>query len=70
MESSNPSPLSRAEIAALQARAARGEIPTLEEVRLYVASTRVSYLAAESQSKPKDRTAKPPKGDDRQIDFF
>ncbi len=63
-------PLSKAEIASLQARAARGEIPTIEEVRRYVASTRVSYLAAETRSKPRDRTAKPPKPDDKQIDFF
>jgi hypothetical protein len=63
-------PLSKLEISSLQARAAKGEIPTLEEVRRYVASTRVSYLAAETRSKPKDRTAKAPKPDDRQIDFF
>jgi hypothetical protein len=70
MADSAPSPLTRAEIASLQAAAARGKIPTLEQVRRYVASTRVSYLAAETRSKPKDRTAKPSPNDDKQIDFF
>jgi hypothetical protein len=63
-------PLSKEEIAALQNRAAMGIIPTLEEIRRYIASTRISYLAAESKSKPKDRIKKPDTKDDTQIDFF
>ena len=64
-------PLTKDEIAALAARAQRGDIPTIEEVRRYVASTRASYTAAAGKkAKPKDRTKKPDKKDDRQIDFF
>lgn len=66
----DPLPLTKEEIQSLRASAARGIIPTLEQVRRYVATTRKSYLAAEQKSKPKDRTAKPPPPTDAQIDFF
>lgn len=63
------SPLSKPEIQALRERAARGENLTLDEIRLFVQATRVSYLAAEVKGKPKDRTKKE-KPDESQIDFF
>lgn len=62
-------PLSREEIRALQIRASKGETPSLEEIRRYIASTRVSYLSAESRTKPKIRTRKA-EPDENQLDFF
>ena len=64
-------PFSREELAALRARAEKGDIPSLDEIRRFVHTTRVSYLAAESRGKPKSRTAKPKADEsDAQIDFF
>lgn len=65
-----PVPLTPAEVKALREKTARGEIPSIEEVRRYVAATRVSYLSAEKKGKPRSRDKKPPPTDERQIDFF
>ena len=66
---SSPLKLSQEEISLLQAKAARGEELTLDELRNYVHTTRVSYLAAESKGKQKDRTKKA-EVSESQIDFF
>lgn len=62
-------PLSREELKALREKASRGVSLSLEETRLFVLSTRKSYLAAETKSSPKDRVKKTG-ADDAQIDFF
>jgi hypothetical protein len=62
-------PFSKEEIAALRESAGKGKIPTLLDVRRYVLSTRISYMAIEAKVKPKDRTKKPTV-DENQIDFF
>ena len=61
--------LSKDQIAALQARAAKGDFPSPTELRSYIATTRASYLAAEARSKSKSRN-KPPPPEEKQIDFF
>lgn len=69
---SDPRTLSREELSSLQARAARGEIPTLEEIRDFIHTRRVSFLAnaAAQKASAKSRTKKAPPPDESQIDFF
>lgn len=67
----DPRTLSREEVSSLQARAARGEIPSLDEIRDFIHTTRVSFLAnaAAVKASGKSRTKKTPV-DESQIDFF
>ena len=70
MTSPSPDKLTPAELASLRARAAAGEIPTLEICRLFIASIRKSWLAKpDAQTKGKSRTKKVIP-DENQIDFF
>lgn len=68
----NPRILSREEKLSLQSRSAAGETPSLDEIRDYIHTTRVSFLAAEASKagkSPKSRLKKTPL-DENQIDFF
>lgn len=60
--------LSSPEIESLRQRAARGIALTIEEVRLFVAATRKSFLAVPVKTKAEPKTK--PKVDEQQIDFF
>lgn len=67
----DPRTLTREEVSSLQARAAKGELPSLDEIRDFIHTTRVSFLAnaAAQKSAAKSRVKKPPV-DESQIDFF
>jgi len=65
-----PRTLSRDERIALQARCAAGEIPTLDEIRDYIHTTRVSYLARAEKAKAQKSRVKKPPVDESQVDFF
>lgn len=60
--------------AILRARqaAAKGELPSLETVRLFIQATRKSWLAKPAETKPKEnsRMKKPPPVSEDQLDFF
>jgi hypothetical protein len=69
-----PRTLSRDERIALQAACAAGKIPTLDEIRDYIHTTRVSFLARKAADDArgkvtKSRVKKTPV-DENQIDFF
>ena len=62
--------LSAPEIETLRKRAARGDALTLEEVSLFIASTRRSYLAVPAAARGKTSRDKAKPVDEKQIDFF
>lgn len=70
----DPRILSRDERLSLQAECAAGKIPTLDQIRDYIHTTRVSFLAKAAKDKaagktPKSRVKKPVI-DESQVDFF
>ncbi len=70
MSTENIPKLSAPELDKLRYRAAKGDILTPDEVRLFVAATRKSYLAVPSASREKTSRDKKPAVDEKQIDFF
>jgi len=56
----------------LRAKADKGIILTLDEVKAFVAAARKSYSAAEASMKDKEKLSrnKKPATDEKQIDFF
>jgi hypothetical protein len=65
----NPQKLSSQEIASLRAKAQR-ETLSFEEVALFVASTRASFLALPVKAPKALTSKKPPPTTEDQIDFF
>ena len=67
-----PEPLSPSELALYRAQAAKGETPSLEIIRRFIATIRKNFLASpRAVEKGKTtRNAKPPKATDDQVDFF
>jgi hypothetical protein len=74
VSNAEPKTLSRDERIALQARCAAGEIPTLDQIRDYIHTTRVGFLSRKAAA---DAAGKSPKSrvkkvavDESQVDFF
>jgi hypothetical protein len=63
------SPLSTKEIASLREKASRGATLSIDEVALFVAATRKSFLALPAPKSKEPKTAKP-STPENEIDFF
>ncbi len=65
-----PIPLTREEIASVREKARAGNLPTLETLRRFIASTRKSWLAKPvEKTQGKSRVKKEPPSE-KEIDFF
>jgi hypothetical protein len=71
---SEPKTLSRDERLTLQAECAAGKIPSLDEIRDYIHTTRVSFLARKAQDDARGKVTKSwvkkTLVDESQVDFF
>lgn len=70
MTSADPRVLTKEEKAVLQAKASTGYLPSLEEIRNYIHTTRVSFLANQAKGKQPASRLKKKVVDESQVDFF
>lgn len=68
----HPEKLTPAELAHYRAQAAKGETPSLDIVRRFIATIRKNFLSspAKVEKGKTTRNAKPAKTSDDQVDFF